>query len=105
MPGRDRRKNARLSSLVWVYWLIRLLCQYLMWSLLLPQPAESPILLSVQHDSEAKMADKRQAPESAEKIRGLSVGALHLSMIEEETTGEDGDHEEETPNEDGDHEK
>ena len=60
---------------------------------------QSPILPTVQHDSEAELRDKRPAPDSAEELPGPSVGAfkLPIHMIEEETAGEDGDHREEMP--------
>jgi len=54
-------------------------------------------LTSVQHDSEAAVGEKRPAPDSAQDLPGPSVGVLPLHMIEEETTGEDGNHTEETP--------
>jgi len=50
-------------------------------------------LPSCQHDSEVKVGDK--APSSADKFRVL--GTLPLSMIEEETAGENDDRGEETP--------
>jgi len=55
-------------------------------------------LPSVQHDSEAEVGEKRLAPNSAQELPGPSVGVLPLHMIEEETTGEDGNHAEETQN-------
>ena len=60
---------------------------------------QSLILPSVQRDSEAKVGEKRLAPDSAQELPGPSVGVLPLHMIEEETAGdsEDGDHAEETP--------
>jgi len=48
---------------------------------------QSLILLSVQHDSEAKVGEKRLAPDSAQELPGPSVGVLPLHMIEEETAG------------------
>jgi len=54
-------------------------------------------LLSVQHDSEVAVGEKRLAPDSAQELQGASVGVLSLHMIEEETAGEDCDHAEETP--------
>ena len=47
---------------------------------------------SVQHDSEAAVGEKRLAPDNAQDLPGPSVGVFPLHMIEEETTGEDGDH-------------
>jgi len=58
---------------------------------------QSLILPSVQRDSEAKVGEKRLAPDSAQELPGPSVGVLPLHMIEEETAGEDSDHAEETP--------
>ena len=48
---------------------------------------QSLILLSVQHDSEAKVGEMRLAPDSAQELPGPSVGVLPLHMIEEETAG------------------
>ena len=42
---------------------------------------ESPILPTVQHVSDAKVGDKRPAPDSAEELLGPSVGALPLQQI------------------------
>jgi len=54
-------------------------------------------LPSVQHDSETAVGEKRPAPDSGQEFQGPSVGVLPLHMIEEDTTGEDGDPVEETP--------
>ena len=51
---------------------------------------ENSIWPTVQHDSAVEVGgDKRLAPNSAEELPVLSVRALHLSMIEEETAGDD----------------
>jgi len=57
---------------------------------------DSPSNLA-EHDSEAEVGEKRQAPDSAQELPGPSVDVLSLHMIEEETVGEDGGHAEETP--------
>jgi len=51
--------------------------------------AESSILPAIQHDSKIVMGDKRQELKSAEIHPSPFVDELPVSMIEEETAGED----------------
>jgi len=70
-----------------------LVCQYLLWGMLLHNRASICRLSSMIQN----LGEKRLTLDSAQEFPGPSIGVLPLHMIEEETTGEDGDHTEETP--------